>query len=937
MDSTLWKELSVYFDQALELPAAERQAFLNDIKNRDESLWEELVSLLKFAESADSYLGDVKELMPGNEDAGQNEKVNLDPYNFVGTRIGQYEITDTLGAGGMGVVYRGKDVELQRNVAIKFLPPTLGQDKNARDRFYVEARAASRLDHPNVCTIHEIGTTRNGQIYIVMGYYDGDTLQRRLENEDLSQEQVVTFIRQVAQGLSAAHQQNIVHRDIKPGNVMITSSGAVKILDFGLAKIADQNLTKTGMTMGTVGYMSPELIRGGAPTPASDIWSIGVLFYEMVTGLRPFRGMMQEAIMYHIVSGEPDYKNELDGKVSAELGTIIKRCLQKDPEFRYATIEALLADLDQLGAEGTVRLSPMRSEKRGWVNNKALVAGSVLVVILLAWLLIPSRVSSSTDSDKRIAVLPFTTSVGDSEEDQVLVEGMMYMLAELLSLMDSPQNPVSVIPFEQVQRQEVETATEAYKKLGANIVVEGELSQLRDVVALSLNLTDPRDNTFIGDDMRLLDNGEGVDLLGNVIQQELFEKIAGMLEIPITDPLRQAFLSAQPTDPDALAFYLQGIAYLNRRYQENFYEYAIQQFTQSLDVDSMFARSYAGLCEALFEKYTYTFDTQYIDQAGASCDRAAQLGSNQAPVLITLGRIYFLTGSREQAKQLLRQAITLEPDNSEAYYWLGRVHDAELEIDSAITSFSKAISLKTNNWIYYLYLGITYSENGMLEQAVRQYETVKKLTPDNYLALSNLGMIQFQRGDTEGAKSTFQEVFSVDPDNVYAHRMMGLMLYVGGDFQGAIDTLRESVNVGDLISLDLMGQALTAAGNKAAADEVWRDLVNRSGIRLQVDPANYYFAIMNAAAYSSLGIVDSSMVVLDMISEGDREDYASYLAGRIYERNGEREKALLYIERAFIDHYNVSLIERDPFLNELRETEEYQGILANFQGREQPI
>ena len=937
MNSTLWKELSVYFDQALELPAAERQAFLNDIKDRDESLWEELVSLLKFAESADSYLGDVKELMPGSEDDAEEEKINLDPYNFVGTRIGQYEITHTLGVGGMGVVYRGKDVELQRNVAIKFLPPMLGQDKDARDRFYVEARAASRLDHPNVCTIHEIGTTRKGQIYIVMGYYEGDTLQRRLENEDLSQEQVVTFIRQIAQGLDAAHQQNIVHRDIKPGNVMITSSGAVKILDFGLAKVADQNLTKTGMTMGTVGYMSPELIRGGSPTPASDIWSMGVLLYEMVTGLRPFRGMMQEAIMYHIVSGEPDYNKELDGKVSVALVAIIKRCLQKDPEYRYATIEALLADLDQLGTDGTVRLSPMRLKKQGGIKNKALVAGSVLAITLLAWLLIPGKVSSGVEADKRIALLPFTTSLGEEEEDEVLVEGMMYMLAELLNLMDSPETPVSVIPFEQVQRQEVETATEAHKKLGANIVIEGELSQLRDVVALSINLTDPRDNTFIGDDMRLLDNGEGIDLLGSAIQQELFEKIARMLEIPVTDPLRRAFLSAQPADPDALAFYLQGIAYLNRRYQENFYEYAIQQFTQSLEVDSMFARSHAGLCEALFEKYTYTFDTQYIDAAGASCDRAAQLGSNQAPVLITLGRIYFLTGNREQSKQLLRQASTLEPDNSETYYWLGRVHHAELEIDSAISSFSTAISLKTNNWMYYLYLGITYRENGMLEQAVKQYETVRKLTPDNYLALSNLGMIQFQRGDAEGAKSTFKEVFSIDPDNVYAHRMMGLMLYVEGDLQGAIDTLEASVEVGDLISLDLMGQVLTAAGNQAAADDVWRDLMNRSRIRLQVDPANYYFAIMNAVAYSSLGLADSSMVVLNMISEGDREDYASYLVGRIYEQNDEREKALTYIERAFIDYYNVSLIESDPFLSALRETEEYQRLLLDFQNRDRPL
>ncbi|MBX2820011.1 MAG: protein kinase [Rhodothermaceae bacterium] len=937
MDSTLWKELSVYFDQALELPATERQAFLNDIRARDESLWEELVSLLKFSISADSYLGDVKELMPGTEDEGQDEQINLDPYNFVGTRIGQYEITHTLGAGGMGVVYRGKDVELQRNVAIKFLPPTLGQDKDARDRFYVEARAASRLDHPNVCTIHEIGTTREGQIYIVMGYYEGDTLQRRLENEDLSQEQVVKFIRQIAQGLDAAHQQNIVHRDIKPGNVMITSSGAVKILDFGLAKVADQNLTKTGMTMGTVGYMSPELIRGGAPTPASDIWSMGVLLYEMVTGLRPFRGMMQEAIMYHIVSGEPDYKNELDGKVSAELGTIIKRCLQKDPAFRYATIEALLADLDQLGTDGTVRLSPMPGEKQGRIKNKAIIAASILVMTLLAWLLIPSRVSSSIDADKRIALLPFTTSVGDSEEDQVLVEGMMYMLADLFSLMDSPENPIVFIPLDRVQSAGVESAQEAHRRLGVNVVVEGELSRLRDVVALSLNLTDPSNNTFIGDDTRLLDGGEGVELLASSFQEELFEKLAGILDIPISNDMRMAFRASQPTDPDALAFYLQGLAYLNRRYQDNFYEYAIQQFSHSLEEDPLFARSHAGMCEALFEKYAYSFDTQYADQARESCNRAAELGSNQAAVLIAVGRIYLLTGNRAEAMSTLQQAVVLEPDNAEAYSWIGRVHEANLEVDSAIVSYNKAISLKTNNWLFYTNLGVLYMSNDYLDEAEKQFEHVKRLTPDNDLAHANLSIIQFKKGDIEGAKTTLQHVFRLDAQNVYAHRLMGMMLYVEQDFEGAIDTLQGAVQVGDLVSLDIMGLALSEYGDQVAAQSTWRELVDRTGIRLQVDSTSAYFAIMNATAYASLGLVDSSMVVLETISEEQREDYVSYLAGRIYEQNGEREKALTYIERAFIDYYNVSLIERDPFLTDLRETEEYQRLLADFLNNDRPI
>ena len=298
--------------------------------------------------------------------------------------------------------------------------------------------------------------------------------------------------------------------------------------------------------------------------------------------------------------------------------------------------------------------------------------------------------------------------------------------------------------------------------------------------------------------------------------------------------------------------------------------------------------------------------------------------------MTSIGRIYFQTGDSEQAKQLLRRALSVEPEHAEAYFWLGRVFDAELKVDSAIVSYSNAISIRANNWSYYLYLGILYASQGMLEEAVDQYEIVRKLTPDNHLALANLGMIWFQQGKGDEAKSMFQDILASDPQNVYAHRMMGMLLYVEQDFQNAIDTLQASVQVGDLISLDLMGMALLGKGEPDAAEVVWRDLVQRTTIRLQVDATNTYMAIMSATGYAAIGVMDSSLIRLETISDEHRTDFVSYLAGRIYEQNGEREKAFSYIERAFIDHYNVSLIESDPFLSELRQSDQYKGLLEQF-------
>ena len=928
MDSTLWDQLAEYFDQALDMPAAERHSFLQSIKQQDVQLWEELVSLLRFSESAESYLGEVKELVPGDP---EEKEINLDPYGFVGTQIKQYQILDTLGMGGMGVVYRGRDVELHRIVALKFLPPTLGADQDARVRFYAEARAASRLDHQNVCTIHEIGSTEDGQIYIVMAYYDGETLLDKMEKEDLPRHKIFDYARQIALGLQAAHQQHIIHRDIKPGNVMITAQDVVKILDFGLAKVADQKLTKTGMTMGTVAYMSPELIRGGTPIPASDIWSLGVLLYEMTTGLRPFRGGRQEAIMFRIVNDEPDY-SVLKAEHSPFLAEIIIRCLQKQTEQRYDNTQSFLDDLARLDTPGAEVLPKPSRKERGVPFNKAIISSVIVAIVLFGWLSIPRNVSSSSDTDLRIALLPFNAT-GQSESDQIIAQRAMYMLAYLLVLLDSPENPVSVIPLSEVFRNDVKIPTDAYRKLGANLVVEGELGRLREVVALSLNVTDPRDNTFIGDHISLLDSEEDTDLFALSFQRELFEELAGILEVPISDAMTQAFLDAQPEDPDALAFYLQGIAYLNQSYEDDFYEFAIQQFKQSLEADSLFARAHAGLCQALFEKYTYTVDTVYVDQAHVSCERAGELGSNQSAVLTAIGRIYYETGESQQAKRFIRRAIAVEPDYADAYFWLGRVFDLEVEVDSAISSYTTAISLKSNNWSYYLYLGILYASQGMLDQAVNQYEIVRKLTPDNQLGLANLGIIRVQRGDMEKARDIFQEIASSDPQNVYASRMLGMLLYLQDDYRGAINTLKTAANVGDLISLDFKGQALLQSGDHDAADSTWREMINLTGIRLQVDSSNSYMAIMNATGYAALGVIDSSLTILESIPEENRIDFVSYLAGRIYEQNGEREKAFSYIERAFIDHYNVSLIENDPFLVDMRTSDEYQALLNRFNAK----
>ena len=265
--------------------------------------------------------------------------------SMIGRTISHYRIVERLGGGGMGVVYRAEDTKLDRSVAIKFLPPQWVDDPEAKDRFVREAKAASALDHPNICTIYEIGETDDGQLFLAMAYYEGQTLKRRLEDGPLPIADAVEIVRQLAEGLAKTHLRDILHRDIKPPNVFLTPEGQVKLLDFGLAKIIGEGVTLTGMTQGTPAYMAPELIRGERATPQTDLWSLGVLLYESLVGQRPFGGRSIPSIVHAVHTGEPRPVRLLRPEVPATLERITARLLAKDPRDRYTSCRELLDDL----------------------------------------------------------------------------------------------------------------------------------------------------------------------------------------------------------------------------------------------------------------------------------------------------------------------------------------------------------------------------------------------------------------------------------------------------------------------------------------------------------------------------------------------------------------------------------------------------------------
>ena len=273
---------------------------------------------------------------------------------MIGQRISHYQIIETLGAGGMGTVYKAEDLKLKRTVALKFLAPDLTRDPEAKNRFIHEAQAASALQHNNICTIYDIDETGDGQMFICMEYYEGETLKKKIERKPLDIEEAINIAIQVAQGLDKAHKKGIIHRDIKPANIMITNDGVAKIVDFGLAKLAGQTkLTKEGATVGTVAYMSPEQAKGEEINHRSDIWSLGIVLYEMLTGELPFKGDYDQAVIYSILN---EKQEPLETDTPVELEQIIDKCLEKKPDDRYQDIGELIDELEGLKEASTTTI-----------------------------------------------------------------------------------------------------------------------------------------------------------------------------------------------------------------------------------------------------------------------------------------------------------------------------------------------------------------------------------------------------------------------------------------------------------------------------------------------------------------------------------------------------------------------------------------------------
>jgi serine/threonine protein kinase/Flp pilus assembly protein TadD len=754
-----WAEARPLFEELADLDDADRQARLNQIGESDPQLKETLESLLQFDRGDSDPLRAYSFGRPGAQ-RNNSQSHASDPLRIVGQTISHFRVTGFLAAGGMGVVYRAEDLQLARAVALKFPAPHQQITEDLKERFVREARAVAGLDHPNLCSVYEIGETPEG-VFLAMPFYEGETLKDRLAREHtLSVGDVIGITRKITTGLSFAHAAGIIHRDLKPGNIMLLPDGSVKILDFGLAKVRDASQTRSRATLGTVTYMAPEQIRGDAVDGRADLWAIGVMLYEMLTGTTPFRGDHELTLLHAILHSEPTRASRLSGEIPRPLDQVITSLLQKDRSHRYQSAEALLKDLDAIESGGAVsHRIPLWT--MAWQRKRirvTLIVACALVSIalfgLLSWRLGRSdQKSAATPSTiaQTLAVVPFISSEPESTAYLVagLPDGIVSRLSMVQGLRIAGQFSAATL-----QRQGLPPRVVG-QRLGVAHVLEGNARVANDSLQASIKLL------RVADDAIIWSRDFKAPLFGILsLQQQVADSILSALQLHAAQP------GHLPTnDTYAYDLYLKARYAWEERTREKL-DLALGYYRGAVERDPRFALAYAAMAEAYvnMQNFGYLPRSEGLALADAASAKAIAIDTTLAEAYTARGQLLSSQGRYREAENFLRRAIELDPGawSARHYYSLllmmmGRFPEAKEQTQKTLSLDPLSVPGNSN-------LAIFAANEGKWNEAEAKFDRAQKLGPNYVVTLYYFGALEAARGHYEKAATLLEKALKIAPN-----------------------------------------------------------------------------------------------------------------------------------------------------------------------------